>query len=337
MASRPHYAVGAHEVDGVGSFLLIAVYRGSRMVALAPCAVRRILGIEVVRLLGHGRGVVREILAEDRDAARVLWAAVADRGLAFNADLVLGSDLAMSTFLEDSRWERCVRVRDSNMAVDVPEGVVPADIRSSRSLKRLRSYRSALARSGSSLGFETVTTAAELDRRWAEMTAVAEVGTAGRGRVNFLGPPNEEFVRRFLGQEAEAGRLFVLGLVIDGKWCAHDISVRVGRRLEGWLTHYLPECAQTQPGHQLMEWLVAHRDELAVDQLDMGVGHTELKLAWANNIEPVLTITAVDAGRFGASQVVRAIDYWELGTVINRLRHWRHALRAAVRQRFCRR
>lgn len=90
MSSRFLYAVVAHQTDGKGSFLVVAVYRGAEMVALAPFAIGRMLTVEVVRLPGdghgHGRCVVGEILAEDADAARVLWRAVAARGLALPVD-----------------------------------------------------------------------------------------------------------------------------------------------------------------------------------------------------------------------------------------------------------
>lgn len=332
MSSRFLYAVGAHETDGKGSFLLVAVYRGAEMVALAPFAVRRMLTVEVVRLLGHGRGVVGEILAEDADAARVLWRAVAARGLVLHADLVVGSDIAVSALLDDPRWNCAVRVRDINLSVDVPEGAVPVDIRSARSLKRLRSCRAALTRSGSSLEFEQLTTPADVDRRWSDMCTVAAIGTSGRDRVNFLAPPNKPFVYRFLRTEAELGRLVVLGLVIDGVWCAHDVSVRTGNRLEGWVTHYRPECARTQPGHQMMEWLVAHSNELAVDELDMGIGPTDLKLVWANNRTPVVTITGVRSGRIGSRAIVRAIETWESGSWVSRSRNLRDKARSAWRR-----
>jgi CelD/BcsL family acetyltransferase involved in cellulose biosynthesis len=332
MSSRFLYAVGAHNIDGNGSFLLVAVYRGSEMVALAPFAVRRMLTVEVVRLLGHGRGVIGEILADDADAARALWRAVADRGLVLHADLVVGSDVAVSALLDDPRWNCVVRVRDTHLSVDVPEGTVPADIRSARSLKRLRSYRTALSRSGSSLEFEQLTTPADVDRRWSDLCVVAAIGTSGRDRVNFLAPPNEQFVYRFLRAEAELGRLVILGLVIDGVWCAHDVSVRTGNRLEGWVTHYRPECAHTQPGHQMMEWLVAQRKELAVDVLDMGIGPTDLKLVWANNRTPVVTITGVQSGRIGARAIVRAIETWESGSLVSRSRNLRDKARAVLRR-----
>ncbi|MCE4263877.1 hypothetical protein CJ178_07065 [Rhodococcus sp. ACPA4] len=332
MSSRFLYAVGAHDTDGKGSFLLVAVYRGAEMVALAPFAVRRMLTVEVVRLLGHGRGVVGEILAADADAARVLWRAVAARGLVLHADLVIGSDIAASALLDDPRWKCAVRVRDTNLSVDLPEGTVPVDIRSARSLKRLRSYRAALTRSGSSLEFEQLTTPADVDRRWSDMCTVAAIGTSGRDRVNFLAPPNEAFVYRFLRREAELGRLVIVGLVIDGVWCAHDVSVRTGSRLEGWVTHYRPECARTQPGHQMMEWLVAHSNELDVDELDMGIGPTDLKSVWANNRTPVVTITGVRSGRIGSRAIVRAIETWESGSWVSRSRDLRDKARSAWRR-----
>lgn len=115
-----------------------------------------------------------------------------------HADLVVGSDIAVSALSDDPRWNCVVRVRDTDLSVDIPEDTVPMDIRSARSSKRLRSCRAALARSGSSLEFEQLTTPADVDRRWSDMCAVAAIGTTRRDRVNFLASPNEPFVYRFL-------------------------------------------------------------------------------------------------------------------------------------------
>jgi hypothetical protein len=82
----------------------------------------------------------------------------------------------------------------------------------------------------------------------------------------------------------------------------------------------------------MMEWLVAQRKELAVDVLDMGIGPTDLKLVWANNRTPVVTITGVQSGRIGARAIVRAIETWESGSLVSRSRNLRDKARAVLRR-----
>ena len=82
----------------------------------------------------------------------------------------------------------------------------------------------------------------------------------------------------------------------------------------------------------MMEWLVAHSNELAVDELDMGIGPTDLKLVWANNRTPVVTITGVRSGRIGSRAIVRAIETWESGSWVSRSRNLRDKARSAWRR-----
>lgn len=69
--------------------------------------------------------------------------------------------------------------------------------------------------------------------------------------------------------------------------------VTTGDRAEGWFTCHDPEFRELIPGHQLIEYLIDHHDELGVTFIDEMIGASPYKLDWQTGGYRVGTMRAV--------------------------------------------
>ncbi|OZF04067.1 GNAT family N-acetyltransferase [Rhodococcus sp. 14-2686-1-2] len=270
----------------------VVVRRGCRVVALAPLNTVRRGPFVLAKVIGSTLGVPLEFLSDDADASDVLLGAIADRGWMLSGDSMIANDPTVVRMARHGAWDVDAVVRERVPVVVLRPGETASNIRSAKSLKRLRQYRSEVERR-SDFRVEEIRDIVHLDARWNDIVTLAAESVEGTDKVNYLVAPHGEFARDFLRSEARAGRLCITGLVVDGRWVAHEIGVRTHRRMEGWLTHYDSSIGKLQPGHQLIEWFADAHDRLGVAELDQGVGVNKIKSVWANAGYDVLRVTAV--------------------------------------------
>ncbi|MDV8056357.1 GNAT family N-acetyltransferase [Rhodococcus sp. IEGM 1343] len=314
-SSRRSYALNAPRPAG-SELVFVHVRRGTRLVALAPMFVTRLGPLKVAKILGAGQGVPTELLSEDDASSRVLWDAVDRCGLIFYADSMIGDRNAVEALGAHQRWRSESIVRERVPVIDVPEGSTARDVRGHSSLKRLGKYRRQAERAGSPLTMETIRDAKHFERRWADISRLAAASTLHSDRTDYLAEESpadpSASAKDFLAREAAAGRLTLSGVSVEGRWRAHQICVRTGARLEAWLTHYDPEVAKYQPGHQMMEWFVQSHDELDVTVLDLGVGVNDIKKSWSTSGYDVLAVVGVPTRMVGSRILVGLVRRWEL-------------------------
>ncbi len=305
-SSRPSFVTNAARANELRCEY-VTVSRGGRLVALAALSIERKGPVSLAKVVGTTLGVPLEFLSEDADASDRLLTAVASRGYMLSADSVIDGEPTLERLRRHPSWTVDARVRERVLVIDVPSGSDATDIRSRRTLKRLRQYRQKWARE-SSLRFEVIADAAHLDRRWRDIIAVAADAVRGTDKLNYLVAPHGEFARAFLRDEAHAGRLCITGLVIDGVWSAHEVGLRTRDRMEGWVTHYDARVARVQPGHQLIEWFANNHDRLDVRYLDQGVGVNDIKSMWGKTGGyDVVKISAVPSAWLLPTLWVRAL------------------------------
>lgn len=291
-ACRPSYALAWWRTLGQGSLAVVTAHRAGRLVAVAPLHRRSLLGQSVLRWLGHGLGTVGELVAEEPAAAAAVWDALAAAGFPLQLIHVRLDDPATLALRRSARWQVRLQVQDRCLVRPLPDGVRAGDLRGATSLKRLRGYRTALAREQRPFDLEIVDDLAGLRRRWPDIVRVAADADRGRDRDNLCGPPFEAFTLAFLEQEAAAGALLVVGVTVGGRWSAHEVGLRHGDLVELWLSRFDPALDGFSIGHQLMMALVDRHEQLGVSGLDFGLGENAYKLAWTDGGYDVATLTA---------------------------------------------
>lgn len=294
--ARPWYSISWWSALGRGELALIVVYRGDRLVALAPLHRRRLLGQRVLRLLGHGLGTVGEILTVDDAAAIVLWDGIAADTAVVQLTHVRPDDVAILGLRRHPRWQQHIEINDRCPVTFLAATSTAGDLRSHRTLRQFARYRAGLSHAETPFDVEVIDDLDGLRRRWADIVRVAALADAGRRRLNLFDCPWVTFVRAFLEREAKNGTLLVFGATAGGRWVAHDIGFRCGRMLAQWASRFDPACAAQSPGHLILEWLVNHHDELGIDTIDSLLGESAFKLSWANSAYDVATVTAAPTG-----------------------------------------
>lgn len=287
-SSRPGFVLNVVEATAL-ECVFVVVRRGGRLVALAPLSLVRRGPLTLAKVVGTNLGVPLEFLSEDDEASDALLAAIAAQGYMLSADSLIAGEQTVQRLTEHPSWLVHSPVRERIPVIALKAGQTAAAIRGAKSLKRLRQYR----KSAESFAIEVVDSVDQLEKRWQDILRVAADAISGTSKVNYLVSPDGEFAKDFLLHEARNGRLCIAGVVIDGVWRAHEIGIRTGSRMEGWLTHYDPAIAKWQPGHQLIEWFANNHDGLGVNELDQGVGVNQIKTTWTTAGYEVLRVSAV--------------------------------------------
>jgi CelD/BcsL family acetyltransferase involved in cellulose biosynthesis len=322
VAARPEYSRGSVRLRRSRRPLLVTVHRGNRLVALAPLLVRRYGPLRVARVTGDSLGMIGEILSEDARAVDALWSALAAQRIGIHLAAMDGRDPSVAYVTTSPKWRSTVGDSAAVTVVDVPScGPGAIGLRSRGARRRLRSTRRDYVDAGTPISVEFLTSAAELDKNWDDMTRLSAVAVEGHDRTDYLAPPVGDLVRSVLDAEADAGRLVVARLTIGDVGVGQLFMVRSDATLEGWLTHYDPAYSDAQPGHQMLEALLDRAREIGVDRIDLGVGTTGFKQAWATGEYRAVRMTALPADLPGAARLLPVVERLEC-----------LSLRAAVRR-----
>ncbi|WP_407924176.1 GNAT family N-acetyltransferase [Corynebacterium occultum] len=293
-SSRPAYAWTWFETLGKGELALATLHRDGRLVALLPLHSRRRLGITVHRLLGHGLGTIGEALAADAEALKDLVAGLRQQGVLLELTHVPEDSPLLAELLVGDGWMVDYQRDETCPVMMLPEGSTAQDLRSKKTLKRLRVSRDAISRDHGPVEFGVIRTPAGLAACWPEIIAVTKAAREAdeENKLNLLAGEYSEFGRRFLGEEAESGNLLLLLLRVDRKLVAVEVQLRTGQREEAWYIRYDPAFAKLAPGHQLLEFLADNHDELGVYESDQMIGTSSYKMDWQNATYEVGTVCA---------------------------------------------
>jgi starch synthase len=298
--ARPWYSLSWWSYVRRGELALFVVYRGDRLVALAPLHRRRLLGQYVLRLLGHGLGTVGEILTADDDAAAALWDAIADYRATLQLTHVRPDDAAILALRRHPQWQQHIEVNDRCLVTLLRETSTARSLRSARTVRQFRRYHAALDRAGAPFAVELLTDLDGLRRRWPEMVRVAALADANHERQNLLDERWAPFSPAFLGREVNNGTMLVFGATAGGRWVAHDIDFRCGGTLTQWFSLFDPSLSAQSLGHLILEWVIDHHTELGIDTIDASVGENDFKLSWSNAGYDVASVTGSSAGLLSA-------------------------------------
>lgn len=315
-SSRPSYALTWFRTLGKGRLSLATVHRDGRLVALLPLHTRSRLGVTVHRLAGHGLGTVGEALAEDDDALCALVEGLHDRHLILSLTHLPEDSPFVQALLDHGGWTLNHELDDICPVTDLPPGTTARDLRSGRSLKRLRSARNRAGREQGEVTFGVAETPEEFARAWPEIVQVAALAEQQEKecRLNLTAGVHGEFTRAFLAEEAERGNLRIVLLRVSGRLAAFDVLLRSGSGVEGWLTRFDPEYRALSVGHQLIEHSVNDSGPAGITAMDHMIGRSEYKDPWATYEYRVGTVTAapwrVARPALTAERAVRRLSEW---------------------------
>lgn len=333
-SSRPSYGLSWYKALGKGALAVATVHRGGRLVALLPLHTRDRLGVKVHRLLGHGLGTIGEALADDAESLEQLVAGLHEAGVLMELTHLPEDSPLMAALLNHGGWVVEYETDEFCPVIDLPAGSVPQDLRSRKSLKRLRAARNTVGKESGPVGFVVARTPMELEAAWPKMVQVARSSweADSEKRLNLLGGQHAEFTRQFLAEEAANGHLLVVGLTVDSTWSGVDISFQTGTRVEGWLTRFDPEYRKLSAGHQMQERLVELHDELGFTLFDQMIGLNPYKQYWQTSEYRVGTVLAAPVARSRMVPLIRNIN--EKMDVLRRGLSWlRSRVTAAVSSR----
>ncbi|KQR99328.1 hypothetical protein ASG12_00275 [Williamsia sp. Leaf354] len=272
----------------------VAVHRGGDLVAIAAFAARPLGPLTLARSIGRGLGQGGDVIAIDDRAADDLADRLARSRHILRLEQFPADSPLLDALARDRHWHVHTRVVSEIPTLTLRPDATARAVRSGRTLGQLRSVRRKLAADGREVAFELVRSRADLDRRWGDMQRVAGLRADSRPEWDaWLAGDRATLVRTVLDGEAAAGRLRVLGITVGGVWVGHDIAVRCGTTWARYLTHFDPDHARLQPGHQLMVWIVDHHRELGIDRIHHGRGSTPVKEAWSNHAIDAVDVWAV--------------------------------------------
>ncbi|MBS9375373.1 GNAT family N-acetyltransferase [Rhodococcus sp. B50] len=292
VATRPSYALAWNRM-GRGRAAVCTVRRGGRLVGLAPLHARTRMGVTALRLPAHGLATIGTFLATDEAALADLLDGIAERNMAMQLDHVDLADPLLKMLHASPRWSVEVAGTEQCLTIDLAVGAGAESLRGRRTLKTLSRLERSLERAGTPASVEVVCEPEHLARRWPDITAVAAAADENSGRDNFCAPPFTSFTRPLFEAEARAGRLLVVGLLVGGRWSAHEIMFRTGTTAEMWMGRFHPEVRRHQPGQLLHRHLTDRHGELGIDRFDYLLGTSEFKSQWANGGYEVGRIVAV--------------------------------------------
>ncbi|MGD7003484.1 GNAT family N-acetyltransferase [Corynebacterium halotolerans] len=297
--ARPSYALNWYRTLGKGRLAVATVHDGGQLVGLLPLHTRRRLGITTYRLLGHGLGTIGEALAADRAALDALVLGLRRARALLRLTHVPADSPLLRALLDSGTWTVNYDVDDHCPVIALPDATTARDLRSRKSLNRLRTSRNRAERELGAVEFHTYRQPADLTACWPEMTRVAAAAHAAETaeRLNFFDAGHRKFTREFLRAEAESGRLLIIALTVDAAWVAFTVLLRTGDRAEFWFTRFDPAHRPLAPGHQLWEYTVNHHAELGLAEIDLMIGRNAYKADWQTSEYEVGTVRATPATR----------------------------------------
>ncbi|MDH4148154.1 MAG: GNAT family N-acetyltransferase [Acidimicrobiia bacterium] len=286
-AMTPALALSWWEHLGRGSLaLVIARTAGGEVVALAPLHRRAGVGGRTWRWLGHGTGVVGEVIADPADP-RDGPGAIVDRLGELGARLHLlearPEGGGVQELRRSGRWRTDARVRDRCPVLDLA-GVNSLDalLSDRRNLRHLLSRSERRAADAGGWTVEAAATPAEVRRVLDAVRAVYDEAERNRPRWHVLAGDLAPFGRAVLERAAASEQVLVLVGRVGGRPVAFDVWIRCGQRMSAWIGRFDPAYAEFTPGHLLVGEAVRRGISDGVRLLDLQIGDSDYKRRWAN-------------------------------------------------------
>lgn len=264
-AARPSFALGWWETHGRGRLAVAATRRAGRLVAVAPLHRRRVGGRAVLRWLGHGEGVLGEIVALDPAASRAMWSGLLRAGVPLQLARTRLSGLLALRRVHAQEPVGSLRIS----AVGHGRVLKPTDVLGDPSADRRPTSLSAAV--------ELLTDQQSLRGHWTEL-----------GRLQ--GALSVD--RQLLERAAAAGDLVVAAARVEGRCIAAATMLRRGRELELWSLSAARPDDRVAVGDLLVRAVLDRAGDLAIDGLDLAVGGAELESAWSGETYDVATLLA---------------------------------------------
>lgn len=308
--ARPSYALSWFRELGKGQMSVATLHRGGQLVGLLPLHRRRRMGLTVHRWLGHGLGTVGEGLFHSPGDAKTLLAGLRRRGMLLELTHLCEDSPLFAAVQEDPGWHSNFHLDEYCPVIDLPAGTRAATLRSTKTLGQLRRARARVEKEHGAVGFQVLQTPAEFRGSWSELVRVAQVARAADPdeRGNLFDGEYAAFARYFLNGEAASGNLCVLGIQVGGRWVGFQVLLCTAGKAELWFTRYDPDFSALKPGHQIIEYLCDHHEELGIDTFDTMIGRNAYKGEWATSGYEVGTLIAAPAHLRGALGLLQGIN-----------------------------
>lgn len=279
------YALSWWEHVGSGSLRLLVARRGNEVVGVAPLHQRSTLGVQFVRWLGHGTGVVGHVVAHPQDqlVKAALWEAVVHRTSAFD---LAGTEREE---IEHIHLDHEVLYSDKCPTAAFEPGWEIGDYLASRQRKRARRELSRtdrrLSEGNAEFSLRRASAWDDVQALLPDLVEVYDAAEADRERLHLLRGDFEVFFRQFLRAAADDGLLDVFVGYVNAKPAAFDVLVTVGSVSHTILGRYHPDARDWGVGHPLMRAMAEAALERGSATFNLQIGNDEYKRAWTDGEE----------------------------------------------------
>jgi alpha-maltose-1-phosphate synthase len=299
IAARPFWCLSWWRALGRGRLLVAVAERDGELLALAPLHERSLLGARVVRFLGHGVGVVSELLVrpDEEGAAEAVWRALpASRRGSLQLVGYRDGTAGLPALRRAVRVVRSVR-SDRCPVVDLGGGAdAVLAARPKRLRATLRRAEARLSEAGWKHEVDLIADPDALEHALGEMRRVHDLADAGRSRQHLLAPPYDSFTVEMLRRAAREGRLRVFLGRVGSTVVSYDAAFVSGRRLEAWLGRVDPAYRDFAPGHLALRAIVRRAASEGLGAVDLGLGDDVYKRQWSKDGYDTLTVQAAASG-----------------------------------------
>lgn len=296
----PAIALPWWEHLGRGKLHVVAARRDGRLVALVALHERRLAGRTVLRWLGHGLGIVGEVVHEpgELDGLEGIWERLADST----------SVLELTSFRQGGAGLQELRRAPGLQTRLVVSGLCPIiELNGAASLADWLEGRPGLAKSlrrldkgldTASVDFEAevVTSAARVRALFPQLRAVSNAAEAALPRLDLFAPPHQSFAETMLQETALAGQLLLVAGWFDGDLGAFDIGLQCGSTVYDIFGRYDPRLARHSPGTLVQREIVRAAIAMPVERVDLQLGDHPYKRRWADRSYDAVDVLAGPAG-----------------------------------------
>ena len=321
--SVPDVALAWWKHLGRGRLEVVTIRREGSLVALVPLHVRSVAGLDVMRWVGHGLGVVGDVLRGPGDddtldrAVELLWAAVTGRRRVLDLiDCRLGGAGFDPLLTSLGRRARC-RPNDRCPVIDLTGCTSVEELLALPGRRKLRQNMAradrAVETADSPVTVELHTERAELLALTDDLVAVHDAAEAAKPRVHLLQGDRRLFVTEVVDRLGASGRVAAVVVRLDGRPVGFHLALRTGRRATAWLARFDPVAAAYSPGHLMLRSVTQWAIESGLDELDLQLGDDAYKLRWATSTYDTADIAASAVPRLGSTVV----------DGVNRAHRWR--------------
>jgi CelD/BcsL family acetyltransferase involved in cellulose biosynthesis len=290
--------------------LVAVAYDRTSLIALAPFHERRIAGLNVLRLLGHGLGAVSEVLvAPGRDdGAEAIWDAIAgSRRRVLELVEYRYNQAGLLALRRSTAWDSELKIRDVCPIIAAPGSL--KEVLAGGSYRRLRQ---ALNRADRNLEKEGLTHRAEVVTEWErlcevldDVVVVFDEAERHNPRLNYLAPPWRDFTLDLLKIQANQGRLAVFLGYIGGQPASVAVTLRAGVTLGYWGTRFDPAFSRFSPGHLLLRYIVDYAsNDPELHEVDLLLGDQPYKRQWATSTYDTVSVVAASPGMLPLAKVL---------------------------------